>query len=166
MASVKCVSVAVLHEMCHYTCGRCEMKLKEDRQVKTLRHFGHNATHWWVTKGCGGWFFITACRHQGTPQNSDAHPTATVADVQYTVKGGQKPGETGAKMDLQFADLNSGALMSLISWLKEQDTPIQHKLVSVFVCVCVHACMHTCVCVSVCLCTCLCVCGHMHVYHA
>ena len=126
--------MAVAGVRCQCGCGRCEMVLKEEGQVKTMRRYGHNATHWWVTKGCGGWFFITACPHRDTSNSNHVDPTTTptvttVAGVPYRVNGGEQAGFQ-QPTELQFADLNSGALLSLVSWLREQDRPIEHKLVS------------------------------------
>ncbi|GFO21422.1 Aragonite protein ap24 [Plakobranchus ocellatus] len=41
----------------------CELDItKKDGGHKKYRHFGFNTTHWWVEKGCGGWFLVTECR--------------------------------------------------------------------------------------------------------
>ncbi|KAK7111026.1 uncharacterized protein [Littorina saxatilis] len=103
----------------------CEMKVNDgDGEIKTLRRFGHNDTHWWVTKGCGGWFTIKACRNDSTtPSNNksvDPHTTPTIIDK--TPAPSEKRGsQAGTKKPLEYSDLNSSALMSLISWLREQD---------------------------------------------
>ncbi|KAK3758620.1 hypothetical protein RRG08_019530 [Elysia crispata] len=40
----------------------CELDVSQKGGVyKKYRHFGFNSTHWWVEKGCGGWFIITEC---------------------------------------------------------------------------------------------------------
>ncbi|BFY97600.1 hypothetical protein BsWGS_00639 [Bradybaena similaris] len=44
----------------------CQLEvLESDNVVRRYRHFGFNASHWWVEKGCGGWFIVTECKADG-----------------------------------------------------------------------------------------------------
>lgn len=95
----------------------CEMTVDDVHgQRKTLRRFGHNATYWWVTKGCGGWFRIKGCRGaRASAAQSIVDPMETPTIVIPMPAAGQPE-----KSTLQFDDLNSEALTSLITWLSEE----------------------------------------------
>ncbi|XP_012935529.1 uncharacterized protein LOC101857236 [Aplysia californica] len=67
----------------------CELDLQEsDTVFKRYRHFGFNSTHWWVEKGCGGWFVITECK----PLDDAAEEHSFVQDLD--VINLDSPGET------------------------------------------------------------------------
>ncbi|XP_076460234.1 uncharacterized protein LOC143293344 [Babylonia areolata] len=112
----------------------CRMEVRQGGAVRVYQHYGHNATHWWVTKGCGGWFRVTACRgaRSNDTHTTDPHTTPTIVTVISNLNsqdGSQDSGETTEQPgSQQLKDINSGALSSLYHWLVEQRIPIQDKL--------------------------------------
>ncbi|KAL8613328.1 hypothetical protein ACOMHN_052568 [Nucella lapillus] len=131
----------------------CEMKVKHGEGLKIYRHFGHNGTMWWVTKGCGGWFHITACRTTTTTtttttntandsrgssaeggdnnnNNVDPYQTPTIVTI-VTAQGDkdrEKMGATKPADSVALKDPNRGSLWSMYHWLAEQRTPLHEKL--------------------------------------
>ncbi|RUS74312.1 hypothetical protein EGW08_017921, partial [Elysia chlorotica] len=57
----------------------CELDVNQKGGgYKKYQHFGFNASHWWVEKGCGGWFIITECMALSSDSTTSSTPASSL----------------------------------------------------------------------------------------